>query len=305
MKRILLLALPLLLLGGAAAPASRSAAGSDCSKTSIGLTALTDLGRGKYQGFEGGLYPGGRNAPSGRYLKLGLSRARAVKPVGGRIVLLSVGMSNTTMEFSTFKPLADADPRKNPRLTIVDGAQGGWDADKIVTQGDPYWATVDARLRAAGTTAGQVEVVWMKEALPGPTEGFPAYARHLQRSERTIIATLRRRFPNLKLVYLSSRIYAGYASSRLNPEPYAYQSGFAVKWLVQDRMRGKIKGPWIGWGPYLWADGLHARRDGLTWACSDFGPDGTHPSRQGAQKVASLLLRFFTTNRTAKTWFVR
>src|SRR5918992_184576 len=49
----------------------------------------------------------------------------------GRIVLLSIGMSNTTQEFSRFKQMADADPDKNPRVTIVDGAQGGQDATAI------------------------------------------------------------------------------------------------------------------------------------------------------------------------------
>src|SRR3712207_7046545 len=39
------------------------------------------------------------------------------------------------------------------------------------------------------------------------------------------------------------------ASTPLNPEPYAYQSGFAVKWLIQDRVRGRIMGrPWLAWG---------------------------------------------------------
>ena len=117
---------------------------------------------------------------------------------------------------------------------------------------------------------------------------------------------LRSRYSNLRLVYLSSRTYAGYAMTPLNPEPYAYQSGFAVKWLIQERIDGKLKGrPWLAWGPYLWTDGTRGRRDGLTWTCDDVKADGTHPSPAGAQKVTALLLRFFTGSSTAKTWFVR
>lgn len=37
---------------------------------------------------------------------------------------------------------------------------------------------------------------------------------------------------------MSSRTYGGYATTELNPEPYAYQSGFSVKWLVQDQLEG-------------------------------------------------------------------
>ena len=52
-----------------------------------------------------------------------------------------------------------------------------------------------------------------------------------------LIATLAKsRYPNLRLAYLSSRIYAGYAQTALNPEPYAYESGFSVKWLIERQL---------------------------------------------------------------------
>jgi hypothetical protein len=104
-------------------------------------------------------------------------------------------------------------------------------------------------------------------------------------------------------VYLSSRTYAGYATTTLNPEPIAYESGFAVRWLIRDRIENTLGGPWLGWGPYLWTDGTKGRRDGLVWTCADVAADGTHPSPQGRAKVAGLLLRFFTTDPTARDWF--
>ena len=46
-------------------------------------------------------------------------------------------------------------------------------------------------------------------------------------------------------------------------------------------------------GPYLWADGLKGRKDGqVVWKREDFGPDGTHPSMLGREKVARLLMNF-------------
>ena len=109
------------------------------------------------------------------------------------------------------------------------------------------------------------------------------------------------------MIYLSSRIYAGYASANLHPEPYAYQSGFSVKWLIEDYINGNLPEdvPWLAWGPYLWADGTTPRSDGLIWECDDVIGDGTHPGDSGREKVAQLWLQFFKSNSTTRTWFLR
>lgn len=292
--------LVLLLLAATVASAPARTV-SDCSRTSTGLVPLNELKTKRYRGYQGGLYPGGKNVPSKVYLSQGLA---ASKRVHGRVVLLSIGMSNATQEFSTFMRIARDDQGLNPSLTIVDGAQGGQDAVRISDSSAPFWQNVDRRLAAANVTRGDVQVVWLKEAIARPTETFPTDAKRLQGLLRTIVDILDVRFPNLRLVYVSSRVYAGYASTPLNPEPYAYQSGFAVKWLVADRIAGRIKGPWVGWGPYLWADGTKTRADGLTWSCGDLQQDGTHPSETGRTKVAERLLRFLKTNPTSKSWFL-
>ena len=269
------------------------------------MKPLTDLGKATYHGYHGGLYANGKNAAPQTYVKTGLARAKTVKPIDGKIVLLSIGMSNTTQEFSAFKRVADADPRKNSALPIVDGAQGGQDAEIIKDPNARFWTVVGARLSLAGASAAQVQAVWLKEAIARESNPFPADAKRLKTDLAAIVAILQGKFPNLKLVYLSSRTYGGYASTALNPEPFAYDSGFAVKWLVLDRIAGKLKGPWLAWGPYLWTNGEQGRKDGLVWTCADTRPsDGTHPSASGQEKVAQLLLKFFTADATAKPWFV-
>ena len=66
--------------------------------------------------------------------------------------------------------------------------------------------------------------------------------------------------------------------TRANNEPYAYESAFAVRGMIQDQINGvaamnynpangPVVAPWVAWGPYIWANGLLARRDGLTWPC--------------------------------------
>ncbi len=290
-------------LSTSSAPASRSGLQADCSLSSTGLVPLTDMGRRRYRGFRGGLYPAGRNRPTPAYLRRGLTASRAVRLIDGKIVLLSVGMSNATAEFAAFKRVADRDSAKNPNLTIVDGAQDGWDARRVRAEPE-YWDNVDARLVAADVSANQVQAVWLKESIAGEDRRFPKDAKALQADLRAIVRTMRVRYPNVRLVYLSSRTYGGYAITGLNPEPAAYDSGYAVRGVIQDRMAGKIKGPWLGWGPYLWTDGVRGRNDGLVWACEDVDDDGTHPSKTGVQKVVNLLVAFFKTDPTARRWFV-
>ena len=235
----------------------------------------------------------------------------------GKYVFVSIGMSNCTQEFSTFIPLANADTGKSPRLVIVDGAQGGQTAAIISNPNAAFWSVVDQRLANAGVAPRQVQVAWLKEANARPTAPFPLHADTLSMQLGAIGRILKDRYPNIKICYLSSRIYGGYASTTLNPEPYAYESGFAVKWIIEDQINGDsalnfdstngpAEAPYLAWGPYLWADGLVPRSDGLVWECGDFSTnDGTHPSPSGRMKVANMLLNFFQTNPAAQVWYKR
>ena len=229
-------------------------------------------------------------------------------------------MSNTTAEFSRFKQLADGDAEKSAQLVIVDGAQGGQDAEALERPEMAAWTTLDNRLRQAGVTPQQVQVAWIKHARMGPSRfgEYPKHAAELIGHFRASLAIAREKFPNLRVAYLSSRIYAGYAVTGLNPEPYAYEGGLAVRRLILDQIKGdaglnydpakgELKAPLLLWGPYLWADGITPRKsDGLVYNREDLAPDGTHPSgSSGREKVAQLLLKFLKTDPDAKTWFVK
>ncbi len=277
------------------------------------MTPLTDLGSAVYLGFPGGLYPKGENVRPLAHEKAGVALAASVQPLdvhghvsnSGKIVMLCVGMSNTSREFSHFIELAEAHPRKNPTLSMIDTAQEGGAATQLAVPFDEYWAEVDHQLRGSGISPAQVQVAWLKTALARESRGFPEHARLLQRTLRAIVGILTTKFPQLKLIYLSSRTYGGYSESELSPEPIAYQSAFAVKWLIEERINNSERlVPWVSWGPYLWANGMTPRSDGLTWERDDFEPDGVHTSAQGAAKVATKLLEFFESDRTAQPWFL-
>lgn len=319
MRRTSLAAAGFVLLASIAMPA----AAADCTRTSVGRTPIDDLGAGTYQGFEAGLYPGGTNQRPAAYTAFGESLARLAvprnvagqpDPTSGTSVLLTIGMSNTSIESTAFAALAQADPLRHPRVRVVNGAQGGQDAETIANPAATYWSNVDQRLGSQGLTPLQVQAVWLKEAIAGPQRfgGFPASAQRLHDDLAAILRILKARYPNLWLVYASSRIYAGYATTTLNPEPYAYESAFSVRWLVADRIASPVPildadgglVPWVSWGPYLWADGLVPRSsDGLTWQCADLRDDGTHPSASGADKVARELLDFFHSDQTARIFY--
>jgi hypothetical protein len=283
---------------------------ADCSKTSVGYTALPDLATGTYKGEPGGLYPGGVNEPPAAYADAGRRAAAQIVPLdaagvpsaSGKVVLLSIGMSNTTQEFSTFVAMAKADPLRAASVVVVDGAQGGQDARVWAKADAATWTVVDDRLRSAGVTAAQVQAVWLKQAVARVQGDFATTTRELTDLLGTIVTNAAQRYPNLRQVFVSPRTYAGYATTQLNPEPYAYESGFAVRALAARSIAAPTARPWIGWGPYLWTDGTAGRADGFTWTCDDAAPDGTHPSTSGRRKVAELLQRFFDTSPFA-AWY--
>lgn len=331
-----------LVLNACAASTTPSGPGAT-TKPDTAKIPLTDLATGTYRGFQGGLYPNGLNTMPSAHAALGTTFARNIRllntagqpDANGKIVLLSVGMSNVTQEFCgggpaacqsfSFVGQALADPSVNhTRVVLVDGAQGGrvipdWDQVTDAT----YTTVRDTRLAALGVTEAQVQAVWLKQATPGPTTALPATnadAYTIAAGLGTLVRTLRVRYPNLQIVFLSSRIYAGYAQAgTLNPEPFAYETGFAVKWLIEAQIRQGASGapdalagdlrpgiaaPWLAWGPYLWANGATPRSDGLTWVQSDFATDYTHPSTGARQKVGAMLLGFMKSSPHASCWFL-
>jgi hypothetical protein len=344
--------------GGGQAGAGQDAAASlprPKPTESTGMIPLTDMGKAKYKGEDGGLYGGGSNEPPASQAAAARKATAQIQPLDangepskdGKIVFLSVGFSNVTMEFCAFKDMADKDPKKNPNLAIVDGAIGAQDAiiwadtenqiknptRKTATPARDVWGEDLKRLKTAGVTPAQVQVVWMKQArgLAGLLGEFPTHARELQANIEKIVERLKSTYPNLRVVYMSSRTYGGWATVPTNPEPYAYEGAFSVRWAIQDQINGKaelnddpakgpVKAPVLLWGPYLWTDGLKGRKDGLVWKLEDtvyknmtiplpnknlpMQRDGTHPSIDGIHKVDDLLMKFFKTDPNAKTWFV-
>jgi hypothetical protein len=277
----------------------------------------------RYKGEDGGLYGGGRNEPPKAHQRLALEAVKKITPLDrqgkpskmGKIVFIALGMSNTYGEFARFKEIADRDPQKSADVLIVNCAIGGAGVSSWARPRSGTWNKVAQRLEDANVSAAQVQAAWIKHAEPGPSPDTSPlqYARKVKEDIARSLAITRSTFPNLQVVYLSSRIYGGYNIAgirRVNPEPFAYETAFSVRWVIQDQInrekKGKALRPVLLWGPYLWADGVKPRKsDKLVWQRKDLGQDGVHPSQIGREKVAKLLLEFFKNDAGAKTWFGR
>ena len=162
-----------------------------------------------------------------------------------------------------------------------------------------------------------MQAAWVKVVLAGfgpntsdPLANFPTFPQMLQADLETISRNLKTNFPNIRLAYFSSRIRAYVTPRGLSPEPTAYETGFAVRWAIGRQIGGAPDldlgvAPWMSWGPYLWADGLVPRSDGLTYACSDLEADFVHPAAGASRKVADQLRAFFVTDPTTTPWFLK
>jgi hypothetical protein len=325
----------------------------------VPLTELTNF----YKGQDGGLYGAGRNEPPPEHRAAWIKACQQVRPLDqdghpsaqGKIVLLTLGFSNTSLESEDFVRTGTADPQKSPSVVLVNGAIGGraavmWAYDgsdllpateqarldsemdvlhmpkshrrarKVPDEKDT-WPTVDLRLKDAGVSPAQVQAVWMKHVEAGAAAlgEFPAHSKALEEDMVDILIIAKRRFPNLRVAFFSSRTFGGWASPTAgSPEPYAYETAFAVRGVLQrqingdpllnwDPPRGEVKAPVAIWGPYLWACGDRPRKmDGLVWSEGDVrANDHMHPSEAGCRKVTDLLLKFLKTDPGTRLWFCK
>ena len=281
----------------ATASASVSGVGSlTFTATTPSLVPLTDMGASTYFGFPGGLYPGGNVMPQ-QHADAGQAFAAAIEPLdlngnpnpNGKYVLLSIGHSNTELVFCdtpqvilvcpsfSFKGQAMADPDVDKtNLVIVRGGCCGGSAEFMQSRDDSDYDRIRARLSTEGLSEQQVQVVWAElgDAWPILLPDSGARAHRMVSLMGGVMRAFRSRYPNLRLVFLTSAVYAGYTRRR---EPGMYENGFAMKWLIQAQIDQMANGgtivderagdlnyntavPWIGWGPYLWADGVNPAR---------------------------------------------
>jgi hypothetical protein len=248
------------------------------SGTSVPEVDLPDLGTGTYMGSQGGLYPGGSNDRPADHEADGLALASEIVPLdangnfdpNGKYVLLSIGVSISRTLFTQFQLTEQVDPTLNPNLVIVDGAIDGTDSPNYANFNDGSWQTIlNYYLPYQNVTAQQVVAIWLNDPRSQPSGVYPTDMVQQENDMIAAIQNMQIYFPNLKLAYLESMHYGGYATNTpiILPEPYAYETGFAVQTVIADQINGQanlnynpnngpVVAPWLSWGTYDWANGM-------------------------------------------------
>ena len=270
--------------GGTIAPPDPGPGPSDGSLVALDLMAPG----GTYHGLDGGLAENG---------------VPTVTPSDGRIVIIAISMSNGRLEFDRYVELYDGHAEVDPGIGLVNCARGGNALESWLSK-QSLWDDCKEAVQAAGFALDQIRVVWAKNAnqftsgvptLPDPAADYHDLVENISAlSER-----IGEEFPSVQAIFHTSRIYGGYveeARQAARGEPISYEGGYAINAVIERWRRGYLPGaPWIGWGPYLWANATSPNASGISWTPDDFrdGGDDPHPSDQGQTKVADALHAFF------------
>jgi len=156
-------------------------------------------------------------------------------------VFLSIGFGETKRIFDAFTAMARFDPRVSRDVRFVNAACDGCDASAwLPPMNESTFASIRNTLLApAGLNENDVQVAWMQMVTNDPFHPLPpqdADAYRLKGSIAAALRALKSRYPNLQIVYLSSRVYGGYATTSWNPEPYAYESALSVRWAIMGQV---------------------------------------------------------------------
>jgi hypothetical protein len=284
------------------------------------IKPLTEPGQYERDGkrHERGLYPGGKNEMPQAHRQAGERLAKTITPLAagkpapekGEIVAVAIGHSNPRAYFNAMQPFLKDKASKgevNPRFVLVNACAGGklcqdWAAEckqsgqlKVPRPADVQVLFVLVTYHRANRQATQSK---NPDVLSTP---FEKKMLRMKEELKLILQTAAKTCPNLKLAYLGSDTWRGNAML----EPEAYEEGFAVKWLIEDQLRGDAelafegaqrKIPWLAWGGYIWE--ADAPRD-------RFVADGVHPSDKGNAFVIDRWYGTLAKDSTTRPWLLQ
>lgn len=282
---------------------------------------IIDLKNGTYRGNRGGLYPEGRNIPTGIYAKDLLKASRNTFPLdtfgnpgaNGRIVFISLGGSTCGHNMIQLKKQTVGNPLTNPKLNLLNCANGygSGSLNSMMNPKDPYWSHVTQILKGGGSSYRQVQVIYLETDDSTRYINWPGRAMLVRNELEASLRVFRQKFVNLKIVYVLGRTRTFGPQALWNREPSPYHFGWACKWVIEDQINGvpgteykgkKAVAPMITWGWYQWADSTPRKTDGFVWKLTDT-KDGLHATPESQVKLATNFQNFLLTDNYAKNWY--
>ncbi|MBK6730983.1 MAG: hypothetical protein IPG60_08455 [Bacteroidetes bacterium] len=292
----------------------------NCKGVSTSFIPLADLKNDTFNNYNGGKYPNGQNAIPLAHYKKGIQLFNAIFPIdinghidsiNGKIGFMILGFSTAAMTGNVFKlicTMKDLDPH----LTIGIGAQGGMDINAMLDEGSGYWRKAILDLSNVGLSNAQIQLIWISTGdMQSASLEFPKQSIALADKYHTLLLMIKQKYPNIKIVFLSDRTFAGYIDNngpQLLAEPTAYYTSWAVKFLIERQLQSLTDYtysdiPFIDWGPMLWTNGETGDSYNYKWDCDDAAKGGIHPTAKGRSKEAIRLYNFFSNHPYTKQWF--
>jgi len=289
------------------------------------LPPIDELGTGMFMGHQGGLYPNGSNDMPAAFYADAVEMAKSVQPLDksgkpsadGKIGLIGLGASTVAMFGNGLETQVPSTPGVNEELVFVNCGIGGQDLSDIMDPAAKFWGAIDARVKEAGLSLEQVQVLWFQEDnLRNKDNAFDARVNQLTKEFAFMARYCKEHYPNLKLFYVSGRHTTEFMPADAKDkhrEPKAYLNGWVCKQLIENQINGDpdlaYKGPnavapLILWGPYFWTQGEKPRADGYAITRDLISNDGVHPTDKGIQRIAKDLIDFWRTDAVSQLWFL-
>jgi len=286
------------------------------------IVPLNDLRTGTFKGYIGGLYPGGANEPSGQYAADLLAVSNLIVPIDksgnpssstGKIVFISLGASVGGKNMKALIRKTANNPATNPKLLLLNCNQGAGFAslNSIMNPNDSYWDRVHETITNK-TSYRQVQVIYL-ETDDSARVRWPDKPKIVSKNIETCLRVFKKKFPNLKVVYVLGRTRTFGYLKNYNREPGPYYFGWACKWAIEDQINRvpgtEYKGPnavapMITWGFYEWADSLPRKTDRFYWRSSQTA-DGLHANEVGQDTLTTRFQKFLLTDQYASMWYAK
>jgi hypothetical protein len=306
-----------------------------CTKGGIGVIGLVAIGfsNSQQQTCSGTVHISGQMAPTSPQSCTGPGTPWECCTGAGTGPTCSSGEGCVSGTFGAdmYAGQTSSPPTVNPAVYLVDCDEPG-----VGTNGfnsaftDIVWTLCENQVAKSHLTDAQIQAAVMEIVETDPSgNGFSTLssmthappcasgdtstidACYVEQQAGAVIRLAKEKFPNLRLLYLYTRAYGGWAITPLSPEPNAYEYGFSAQFLVQAQINQADNGgsadgvagnlaysvaPVVLFAPYQWASGATANSEGTVWPDLDtyfYTGDWTHYGTLGYTQSGSVMNNYF------------